>query len=301
MRNRTLVCQFLCAALLNCVAVGAYAQEVTLPHKSLTLNANLEIATGKQLADGAILITHGGFAHHGMETIGYLQSLLKDKGYSSLAISLSLGIDNRHGMFDCKMPLRHGNDEAVEEIGVWLQWLKKQGATRVTLLGHSRGGAQTARYAAEGGDASVNAVVLMAPATIENTSAATYQRNFKQSLEPVVDTAQQLERSGHGDTVMAHTNILTCVDTPATAAAFLSYYGPQARVDTRDQIPKITKPTLVVVAGADEVVIGLDKIIAPLVNGASVQMKVIDGSDHLFRDLNADDAVDAIAKFLGGI
>ena len=37
---------------------------------------------------------------------------------------------------------------------------------------------------------------------------------------------------------------------------------------------------------------------ASLADGKRVQMKVIDGADHFFRDLNADDAVEAIDAFL---
>ncbi|NIR31732.1 MAG: alpha/beta hydrolase, partial [Gammaproteobacteria bacterium] len=57
-------------------------------------------------------------------------------------------------------------------IGLWLDWLKSRGARRVTLFGHSRGGAQTALYAAENDHELVEAVVLLAPATEENTNAA---------------------------------------------------------------------------------------------------------------------------------
>ena len=52
------------------------------------------------------------------------------------------------------------------------------------------------------------------------------------------------------------------------------------------------------VAGNDEVVVGLDRKMAPIADGKHVQMKIIDGSDHTFRDLNTDDAADAIVEFL---
>ena len=48
------------------MAVAVEAKEVTLRHKGLTLNANLELVAGKTLADGVILITHGGLAHRDM-------------------------------------------------------------------------------------------------------------------------------------------------------------------------------------------------------------------------------------------
>lgn len=42
-------------------------------------------------------------------------------------------------------------------------------------------------------------------------------------------------------------------------------------------------------------------MVAPLADGTRVQMKVIEGSDHTFRDLYTDDAVDTIIAFLARI
>jgi pimeloyl-ACP methyl ester carboxylesterase len=294
--------RYACAVVLGITAVAVEAKEVTLHHKGLTLNADLELAAGKTPADGVILITHGGLAHRDMEIITYVQNLLvKDKGYSTLAINLSLGQNNRHGMYDCKTTHRHRNDDAPEEIGVWVDWLKKQGTQRVVLLGHSRGGAQTALYAAERDNTMVKAVVLMAPAIRENTDAAGYEERYQKPLAPLLEKAQKLVKAGKGGTVLEHIDFLNCPDTSATAYSFVSYYGQDPRLDTPYLVPKIGKPTLVLVAANDEVVVGLEKKVAPLADGKRVQMKTIEGAGHFFRDLYADDAVDAIDVFLKGI
>ncbi len=77
-----LIC-YTCAIALG-IAAAANADEVTLRHKGLMLNASLDLAAGKQLTDGVMLITHGGLAHRDMEIITALQTLLKQKGYSTL-------------------------------------------------------------------------------------------------------------------------------------------------------------------------------------------------------------------------
>lgn len=288
------------ALVLGLMVVGtAQAKEVTLPYKGLTLNADLELAAGKKPADGVILITHGMLAHRDMEALVYLRNLLKEKGYNTLAINLSLGLNNRHDMYDCKVTHRHRQADAADEIGAWVDWLKKQGAKRVAVLGHSNGGAQTALYASAHDNVSVKAVVLMAPATHDNNNAAAYQKRYQKPLAPALEKAQKLVREGKGVTVLEHTDFLYCPDTSVTADAFVSYHGPD-RLDTPSLLPKIKKPTLVVVAGNDDVVVGLEKKVAPLADGKRVQMKVIDSADHFFRDLYADDAVEAISAFLKG-
>lgn len=281
----------------------AHAKEVSLPYKGSQLNANLELVANSKLADGVVLITHGGLGHYGMEVIAYMQKLLKDRGYNSLAINLSLGINNRHGMYDCAITHRHTNSDAVAEIDAWTNWLKQQGANRIALLGHSRGGAQTALYASRSNNRLVKAVVLLAPATRDNTDATTYQRNFNGPLAPVLDKAQALQATGKGSVVLEKIGLLTCSETSATTNSFLSYYAlaAQPHVDTPALLPKIKQPILVVVAGNDETVVDIDKKIAPLADGKRIRMKIVEGADHMFRDLSVDDAADAIDAFLKSV
>ena len=284
--------------ILVLLCSSAHASDVTLPYQGLVLNANLELAAGRKLNDGAILITHAGLMHRGTETILYLQKLFKDRGYNSLAINLSLGLNNRQGNYDCKVPHRHRNQDAAAEIGAWVDWLKRQGVQQVALLGHSRGGSQTALYAAEQDNDMVRAVILMAPATMANNDAAEYQKRFKKPLAPTLKQAQKFVKAGKGATLMSHANVLTCADTAVSAASFVSYFGEPQRLDTPILISQFKKPVLVIVAGADDIVVGLEPKVSPLVDGQRVQMKVIEGADHFFRDLYADDVADASAVFL---
>lgn len=294
--SRALAC-YTFGVVLAFVTATSAASEVTLRHQGLVLNAGLDLAAGKQLTDGVILITHGGLAHRDMEMITALRGLLNQKGYSTLAINLSLGLNDRHGMYDCKITHRHRNTDAADEIGVWLEWLKQRGVTRVTLLGHSRGGAQTAYYAVEHHNPLVRNVVLIAPAIAENTSAAEYERRFGAPLAPVLARAQQVINSKHGP-VLRPVGLMNCANTSATASSFMSYYGQSPGLDTPSLLPKLREPTLVLVAGSDEVVVGLDAKVAPLADGKRIQMKVIEGSNHTFQDIYAEEAIDAVDAFL---
>ena len=277
----------------------AHANEVTLPYKGLTLNANLELAAGKTAEDGVILITHGGLAHREMEMYVYLQDLLKKKGYSTLAINLSLGLNNRHAMYDCKVTHRHHYTDAADEIGAWVDWLEKKGTKRIALLGHSRGAGETALYAAERDNPLVKALILLAPDTRETNDAFAYQRRYKKPLAPALEKAQKLVKEGKSGTVLKLTSFLFCPDTSVAADTFVSYYGSDPRLDTAYLIPKISKPTLLVLAGEDEILVNSKKF-TPLADGKRVQIKVIDGAGHFFRDLFADEAVDVIDAFLKG-
>lgn len=277
------------------------AEEVTLSHGGVKLNANLALAPGKTLAAGVVLITHGTLAHNGMETISALQQAFKDQGRNTLAINLSLGLDNRHGMYECATPHTHRHTDALDEIGAWLGWLKQQGAKEVVLLGHSRGGNQTAWFAAERPDPAVKAVVLLAPMTwSEDYAAKDYQTRYGKPLKPALERAQTLVKAGKGGALLQHTDFIYCTDTSANAAAFVSYYAPDLRQDTPHLLPKIARPTLVIAGSEDTVVADIAQKTQLLADGKRLQLKVIEGADHFFRDLYADEVAEAVGAFLGG-
>ena len=289
---------FLAAALMAVLAGLANAEEVTTPFRGVTLNADFDVPEEGASPEHVILITHGGLAHRDQETIAYFRSLLGERGYSTLAINLSLGRDDRHGLYDCSVTHQHRNEDAVDEIDTWVQWLRAHGTKRVTLFGYSRGGAQTALYAAERDSPSLSSVVLLAPGTRATTDADVYQRRNGQSLAPRLAEAERLLEQNRGKDVLKNVGMLWCKDTSATAESFASYHGKNAKVDTPDYIADIPMPTLVIVAEDDELVVGLEDAVAPLVDQSRVHMAVIAGSDHWFRDLNADEAVDAMDSFL---
>jgi len=271
----------------------ASAEEITFKHKGLILNADLALAEGKTFKDGIILITHGSLAHRDMETLVYLRALLKDFDYNTLAINLSLGISNRHGMYDCQTPHHHRYDDAIEEIDVWMQWLKEQGAEKVSLLGHSLGGAQTALYAAEKDSPLVQSVILLAPAVKDNDI-----KSYSPSYTVALGQAQKLIEEGKGETELEHSTLMHCRDTKVTASSLVSYNAPSKRLDTPSLLPEISKPVLVIIAGDDQVVLDLETKIEPLTDGKRVQMEVIEGAGHFFRDLIMDVAVERMDEFL---
>lgn len=278
---------------------AAAAREVQLEHKGLTLNANLELAEGKGLADGLILMTHGTLAHGGMEIMRSLQNTFKEYGHNSLSINLSLGQDDRHGMYDCAARHAHKHTDALDEIGAWLEWAKGEGAQDVVLLGHSRGGNQTAWFAAERDVSGVKAVVLIAPALWDaEYEHKSYKQNYGEELGPILDEAKRMVEQGKGDTVLKNTDFVYCEDTEVTAETFVNYYEDDPRKNTPTLLPKIEKPVLVFAGSEDTVVKGLEEKVEPLADGEKVKLVVIEGAEHMFRDLYVYDLVEGVEAFL---
>lgn len=294
-----------CLALLVSAACSAVrAEPVSQEYLGLEVVGNLELAPGKSLAaDGAVLVVHGSAAHHRMETIAALQENLKGRGLNSLAITLSLGLQRRAGMFDCKLEHDHRHADAADEIVAWVEWLQKKGANHVHLLGHSRGGAQAALAIVERPDIGVRGLISAAP--LFQTDAdidARYEKSFGAPLRPLLAEARKRVEAGEGDTLLDVPGFLHCKPAKVTAAAFHDYYAPDPQHDIVRLLAELNIATLTVVAGADEVVPSLDAALADaaqaqrLPNTAAVAR--IEGADHMFRDLFGDELADRVAEFV---
>lgn len=279
---------------------GARANDVQIKDKNgLILNASLELAEGKGIGDEVVLLTHGTLAHNKMEIIATLQGLLAERGYSSLAPTLSLGVSDRKGMFDCATPAVHKHYDAMDEIGLWLDWLKDEGAKDVVLAGHSRGGNQTAWFAARENDPVVSKVVLIAPATWSAEDAAeSFEKRHSKPLKDSFAQAQALVDAGKGAEFMKGSGYLYCPEADVTAEAFVSYYETDVRRHTPELMGMISKPTLVIAGTEDNIVKGLIEEVQPLADAGKVQLAIIEDADHFFLDFYAEDAADAIAEFL---
>lgn len=290
----------LLTALLLCACLGAaQAESLTLTHRGLQVSAELERTGADWQAGPVILLLHGTLAHHRMEIISTLQQAFLERGYSSLAINLSLGQSQREGMYDCAAPHRHLHTDAVDEVGLWLDWLKGQGVKSVVLFGHSRGGNQIARYAAAHDSALIQSVVLAAPQTWSaGYDEKNYQTRYGKPLAAELKKAEALVAKGQGDSLMQAVDFLYCQQTAASADAFLSYHKPDPRMDTPTVVRDIRKPVLVVAGSEDETVRDLPQRMAAAKPGDHARLITIDGADHFFLDLYAEELADAAVEFI---
>jgi pimeloyl-ACP methyl ester carboxylesterase len=263
--------------------VLAAAEPVQIKPSLLKLNGNLELPAGEKLeGEHVVVIVHGMLSHYGQETVAGLQKNLKARGIATLAINLSLGIDDRKGPRACDVVHDYALAGARREIRLWLEWLGAQHAKTIDIVGFSRGGAQVAAIGAE--LPTVRRMILMAPTFATSPElAAAYEQAFGHPLAPELEAARK-------EPLRTRTvDFLTCKQAPVLGATFLDAYT--------EMPPKLAArtghPTLVIVAGRDDMVPDL-----PAKLPSEVKHVVIDGASHFFLDLYGEEAADLIAKFL---
>lgn len=273
------------------------AEQVTLEHDGLQLFAFMHSVADP--ADGVVLLLHGTLAHGRMETMAGIQDVLADQGLNSLSVNLSYGIDAREGMFECDQPVTHGLQQHYAELEAWLAWLAEAGYGPVTLLGHSRGANQIARFYHEQAPEGIAGLVLIAPGTHDYALSATqYEAQSGFPLIARLDQAQELLRMDQPSTLMDGVRFLYCESLSVTPEAFLGYYADDPGHDTPTVIAETTTPTLVVIGSEDTVVADLPERMAALAPNPGLTVVTIDGADHFFRDFFADDIVEAMLEFM---
>ncbi len=288
---------FINLAGLNTVSAG---EEITIQYDDRRLNANIEMADGKDFSDGMVLIVHGTMAHYGMEIIGAAQQVLLDNEVSSLAINLSLNVDNRHGFFDCQEPHYHTQEESLVEIGVWIDWLKRQGTSNIILMGHSRGANQVMVYADESPAPGVTHVLLMAPGTSgTERGIAQYEARYDIKMVDVIARAEKQINQGKANELM-RIDFMSCPQANITPRSFLSYWGENKKFnDIERVINKATIPTLVIIGDQDELQPDAIPVLESKITNENVQLEIVGGAGHFFRDLNMDDAIEIAVDFIG--
>ena len=170
-------------------------------------------------------------------------------------------------------------------------------------MGHSYGGNEIARYAANHDEDAIQGVVLIGPGTADHRmwSAAGYKIRYGKELKGVLEKAEMLVASGTGDTLMEGVDFIFCPKASVSAASFASYY----RVDPERLLPNllraVKKPTLFIAASEDNRLPDLNRLVRPYIDGMHTRLVVIEGAGHFFLDLHSDDAVDEVTTFFDAI
>ncbi|MGM0411992.1 MAG: hypothetical protein ACQERG_01590, partial [Pseudomonadota bacterium] len=154
-----------------------------------------------------------------------LREALSAEGYGVLLLQPAGG--------QCEGPWRRLHRDGMAETGAWFDWLLSEGHGRIHFLGVERGANQVAWFLASSRHPALGAALLLDPMVWRASDAADrYQQRHGRPLEPVLDRARDLQAEGEADTLLRDIGFLHCDQVDVSAAALLSYYADEPKLDT---------------------------------------------------------------------
>ncbi len=228
-------------------------------------------AAYRQGAEGrpAALVIHGFLQTRHYLTVSSLFTALSDAGYTVLAPTLSLGIDQRRESLPCEAIHTHTMQDDVEEIRHWVDWLRSRGHQRIVLVGHSYGSLQAIVYAVQ--EPGVPSEKVIATSLIDVEHVVGHKGSAAQ-----IERARSMVRRGQTD--LARFRLSYCDKYVSPPKAFLSYVEW-----SRDRILKALETTR---ASVEVILGGNDERMAAdwpeQVRKAGAQVFVIENANHFF-------------------
>jgi dienelactone hydrolase len=163
----------------------------------------------------AIFLQHGFLQTYQFSTIQLIAEALADNGYTVLAPTLTLNIDQRRNGLGCEAIQNHTVDDGNHEIADWLAWLKRQGYPHIIAIGHSSGSMQLLSYISGQPLPTVDYFIATAIGPISNWHDP---ENVQQQLAMAQQEVQ------HHSNAIHHYTMAFCQDNyTAPASAYLSY------------------------------------------------------------------------------
>jgi len=233
------------------------------------ISASANYSPGEEGAP-SVLILHGFLQTHGFSTVRRLHESLAESGYTVLSPNLSLGIDKRKQSLSCEAIHTHALEDDVAELAIWVDWLQKQHARPVVLVGHSAGGLMMTRYLSEHPQAPVSKQILISLSYLEGAPVA------------------------NPDGPIAEYRLGFCEKYVSIPAAYESYVGWDAEA-MLDAIKAARDRTAVILGSGDP------RIKAEwrgLLAGSGINVINVEGANHFFDNAHEFDLLEAVEEIL---
>lgn len=249
----------------------AHSEEATI---NIQVKSNIKATASYSAGDKikpAVLLIHGFLGTRDHATLKNLTNAIKDEGYSTLAPTLSLGIDKRKQSLACEAIHTHTMESDVSEINLWVQWLIKKGHKKVILLGHSFGSLNMLVYLKQHQIPEITYAIATSLIDIEHAIG-------KQSVKNQLKEAYQQIKNNNKS--LNEYKISYCKKFISTAETFVSY----AKWDKKNILSLlkfIKKPVHIIMGENDQ---RMEKNWPNLLSKHGKKVDIINGANHFFSD-----------------
>ena len=242
MKNQlTQILHISCIFVLIGLFSPLYSAQITVSLPNNTV-ANADYRAGDPHKP-VVFLLHGFMATHNLSIIQIIAEELEDQGYTIIAPTLSLNINNRRSGANCDAVHTHTMQSDVEEIAWWVNWIKNKGYKDIIMAGFSTGSLQIAIFLSLNSPEIIKKAVLISPAYLAGDP-------FPQAEEKVdIDTAKKLLASDEGQLHNYHLSYCKG-DFVAPPNVYLSY-KEWTEMQMIKVVKSITIPFSVIIGGED--------------------------------------------------
>lgn len=252
------------------------------------LPLNADYLTGDKRRP-ALLVLHGFLQTREFLTTQTIINGLSSTGNAILSPNLSLGVPDRQQSMQCRAPHQNTFEEDLQEIDLWVRWLRKRGYPSVIIIGHSWGSQHGLGYADANPQAPITALV--------NISLVRTEQNAQVIARQI---AAAKARRGRQDGALQPYGLSFCKEYMAKPSTYLSYarWTDRHVLDVLDRLKKRQLPVYVVIGGQDS---RSDSAWVKALSVHATQVSVVDGANHFFSSLHEFDLNERLEAILARI
>jgi len=235
----------------------------------------------------AVFLLHGFMATYNLNIIQIIAAELQDNGYSVLAPTLSLNINNRQEGANCSAVHTHTMKSDVDEISWWVNFLLAQGHKKIILSGFSTGALQVTIYLNTRKHPHIQKTILLSPAYLAG--------------KPFSPEVEKMDRAKAIEMMTAHKKQLQKFSLSYCKSNFLAppevylSYKTWTLAKLLAGIKKIATPKTIIIGGNDR---RFDINLEEKLRKTNAHVISIKGSDHFF---DSPYEFDLLEKFMNEI
>lgn len=237
----------------------------------------------------AVLILHGFLQTGEFSTITHMSDALASAGYTVLTPTLSLGISRRKVPLACEALHTHRMNDDISELGLWVEWLAKQGYPQIILAGHSFGSLQALAYTSQHPRGNIIKVIGV---SLIDTDEGLSPSERKARIDDIK------QRKARNDNRLLTLPLSYCNKFTASPDVFLSYLA-WSRNTTLEALRKSKVPVIVIMGSKDD---RMGKDWPSKLAASGAQLRLTEGANHFFDEqfeFDLQDAVVAAARSTG--
>lgn len=249
----------------------AHAEEATI---NLQIKQNITATASYFAGDKlkpVVLLIHGFLGTRDHATLKNLNTAIQDQGYSTLAPTLSLGIDKRKQSLACEAIHTHTMNHDIAEINHWVQWLIKKGHHKIILLGHSFGSLNMLVYLEQHQLPEISYAIATSLIDIEHAIG-------KQSVKSQLKEAHKQIKNNNKS--LNEYKISYCKKFISTAETFVSY-AEWDKKKILGLLKTVKKPVHIIMGENDK---RMEKNWPGQLSKQGTKVDIINGANHFFSD-----------------